>query len=220
MNNMSCILSALTFFVIALSPWTVAIEEAAYEVLKEDGDFQIRAYESHILATTVVESEMTAAGNQGFRVLYRYITGNNLAREELEAGEALAQESAGQNIAMTAPVGQEQLEDKWIVSFMMPSEYTLETLPKPKDPQVELREVPERTMAAVSYTGFWSESNYERHKERLQRWLDEREIAVTGTPVWARYDSPFTLWFMRRNEVLIPIELLELPEKNDLDPEE
>lgn len=214
MNNMPFIFTVLVIAFSLISPFSVAIEEAAYEVLEEDGDFQLRAYEPHIVATTTVESEMTSAGNQGFRILYRYITGDNIAREELEAGGAVEQESVGRNIAMTAPVGQEQMEDKWIVSFMMPSKYTLETLPEPKDERVELREVPARTIAAVGYTGFWSEANYERHKDQLKRWLDEREIAIVGTPIWARYDSPFTLWFMRRNEVLIPVDLNDKEEED------
>jgi hypothetical protein len=88
---------------------------------------------------------------------------------------------------------------------MMPSEYTLETLPEPDDPLVILRQVPPRTMAAVRYSGFWSEKNYRKYKAELDAWVAAEGLVITGDPVWARYNAPFTPWFLRRNEILVPV---------------
>ena len=107
---------------------------------------------------------------------------------------------------MTAPVGQQRAGDEWAVSFMMPPGYSLETLPEPDDPLITLRQVPPRTMAAVRYSGFWSEKNYQKHKAELEEWVARKGLVITGDPVWARYNAPFTPWFMRRNEILVPVE--------------
>jgi hypothetical protein len=106
---------------------------------------------------------------------------------------------------MTAPVSQQRARDKWAVSFTMPASYTLETLPVPDDPQIVLRQVPARRMAAVRYSGFWSEKNYLQNMSDLEAWMRERGLVAEGEPVWARYNPPFTPWFLRRNEILIPL---------------
>ena len=91
------------------------------------------------------------------------------------------------------------------MSFMMPASYTLETLPEPEDPQVALRQVQARRMAVVRYSGSWSEKGYLRHRSELESWMRAKGLAGAGDPQWARYNSPFTLWFLRRNEILIPV---------------
>ena len=106
---------------------------------------------------------------------------------------------------MTAPVGQQRDQDKWAVSFMMPASYTMETLPVPSDPGITLRQVPARQLAAVRYSGLWSEKNYLRYRGELEKWIRDNGLTVSGEPVWARYNPPFTLWFKRRNEILIPV---------------
>lgn len=118
----------------------------------------------------------------------------------------VAQEPAGEKIAMTAPVTQQKVQDRWAVSFVMPGAYTLATLPEPTDPKVALRPVPGRRLAAVRYSGFWSEKNYLRHKAELEAWIGARGLKIAGAPLWARYNPPFTPWFLRRNEILIPVE--------------
>ena len=117
----------------------------------------------------------------------------------------VSQEQAGEKISMTAPVSQQRIQEKWAVTFMMPASYTMETLPTPDDPYIKLRQVPARRVAAVRYSGFWSEEKYLLHKEKLEKWIKDNSFTVTGEPVWARYNPPFTLWFMRRNEILIPV---------------
>jgi len=184
----------------------VAIEEAAYSVVQRDGAFEIRDYAPHVLAETVVSGTFDQAGNQAFRRLFRYISGGNRSRHKVAMTAPVSQEPTGEKIAMTAPVGQWPAQDRWVVSFTMPASYALETLPEPEDPQVTLRQVPARRMAALCYSGLWSEKSYLRQTTKLETWMRDRGLHAAGDPVWARYNSPFAPWFLRRNEVLIPID--------------
>jgi effector-binding domain-containing protein len=184
----------------------MAIEEATYTVVKKDNKFEIRDYTPHILAETLVEGELKEAGNKAFRMLFRYISGDNRVRKKVAMTAPVSQRPQGEKIEMTAPVGQQAVQEKWAVSFMMPSSYTLKTLPEPENPNITLRQVPARRMAAVRYSGFWSEKGYLRYKSELESWIQERGLTIVGEPIWARYNSPFTPWFLRRNEILIPID--------------
>ena len=184
---------------------TMAIEEAEYKVVEKEDRFEIRDYVPHILAETIVESDIEKAGRMAFQRLFRYISGANRSKEKVAMTAPVSQEPKGEKIAMTAPVGQQNVQGRWAVSFMMPASYTLETLPEPEDPQITLRQVPARRMAAVRYSGFWSEKKYLRYKKMLESWIQEKGLAIVGETVWARYNAPFTLWFLRRNEILIPV---------------
>jgi len=196
---------AAVFIIIGVTD-AMAIEEITYTVLKKDNKFEIRDYTPHILAETIVEGDLKDAGNKAFRILFRYISGDNRSRKKVAMTAPVSQRPQGEKIEMTAPVGQRPVQEKWAVSFMMPSSYTLKTLPEPEDPNITLRQVPARRMAAVRYSGFWSEKGYLRYKSELESWIQERGFTIVGDPIWARYNSPFTPWFLRRNEILTPID--------------
>lgn len=199
-------ITAITSLMILGATQTMAIEEAQYTVVKKDKQFELREYSPHVLAETIVEQgSMQNAGNDAFRLLFRYISGGNQSRQKVAMTAPVSQEPLREKIKMTAPVAQQRAKDGWVVSFMMPAAYTLETLPQPENPKVTLRQVPARRMAAVRYTGLWSEKSYLQHKLELESWIREEDLTVSGEPVWARYDPPFTPWFMRRNEILIPV---------------
>jgi effector-binding domain-containing protein len=183
----------------------MAIEEAKYKIVEKDNRFEIRDYAPHILAETFVEGDLEEAGNKAFNRLFRYISGNNRSRIKVAMTAPVSQQPMGEKIKMTAPVGQRRVQEKWAVSFMMPASHTLKTLPEPEDPNITLRQVPVRRMAAVRYSGFWSEKRYLRYKLELESWIQERGLTIVGDPIWARYNPPFTLWFLRRNEILIPV---------------
>lgn len=183
----------------------MAIEEAAYTLVQKDGEFELRDYAPHVVAETVVAGAFERAGTEAFRALFRYISGGNRSRHKVAMTAPVSQAATGERIAMTAPVEQHPAEDRWAVSFTMPASCTLETLPEPADPQVTLREVPARRMAALRYSGVWTESSYLRHKTKLESWVRGRGLAVAGDPVWARYNPPFIPWFLRRNEILLPV---------------
>jgi SOUL heme-binding protein len=203
-RSIRIILAAAVIIIGAMD--AMAIEEATYKVVKKDNDFEIRDYAPHILAETVVEGDLEGAGNKAFNRLFRYISGDNRSRDKVKMTVPVSQEPIGEKINMTAPVGQQRFQEKWAVSFMMPASYTLETLPKPEDPKVTLRQVPARRIAAVRYSGFWSEKGYLRYKLELETWIRERGLTIVGDPIWARYNPPFTPWFLRRNEILIPVD--------------
>ena len=183
----------------------MAIEEAKYNVDKKDNSFEIRDYEPYILAEIIVDGSIEQAGNKAFNRLFNYISGENHSSDEIKMTAPVSQEPRGEKIRMTAPVSLQPAEGQWAVSFMMPASYTLETLPVPNDPEIILRRVPARRVATVRYSGFWSEKKYLRYKKILEAWIQKEGLTVAGDPIWARYNSPFTLWFLRRNEVLIPV---------------
>ncbi len=183
----------------------MAVEEAKYTVLRADEQFELRQYAPHILAETVVEGDFEGAGNAAFGRLFKYISGNNRQQQKLAMTSPVGQVPAGQKIAMTSPVGQQQRDGKWSVSFMMPASLTLETTPAPIDPAVTIREVPGRRIAAVRYSGFWSEQAYLRNLAALREWIETSDLRPVGAPIWARYNAPFMPWFLRRNEILVPV---------------
>lgn len=195
----------LTVMMMSGAMDAMAIEETSYRVVKKDHDFEIRDYAPHVLAETIAEGDMGQAGNSSFGVLFRYISGRNQSQTKVAMTAPVSQQPMGEKISMTAPVSQQRVQDKWVVSFAMPASYTLETLPKPTDARVTLRQIPARRMASVTYSGFWTEKNYTQHKQELETWIRANGYSASGEPVLARYNAPFTPWFLRRNEVLIAI---------------
>jgi len=184
----------------------MAVEEAKYTVVLNEHNFEVRQYAPHVLAETVVDGDLEGAGNKAFNPLFKYIDGNNKKQEKVAMTAPVSQGAAGEKIAMTSPVGQQRENDRWVVSFMMPASYTLETLPAPNDPAVSLRQVPARYMAAVRYSGFWSEEAYNSNLDELSSWMEQQGLKAVGEPIWARYNPPFMPWFLRRNEILVPVE--------------
>ena len=184
----------------------MAIEEPVYEVVASHGDVEIRRYAPMILAGTQVDSEFERAGNEAFRRLFGYISGNNTTQSKIEMTAPVVQEPTSQKIAMTAPVVQEADDAGWRVAFVVPAEFSWETAPQPTDSRVELRLVPERTVAALRFSGGWGEDRFTSRETELRAQLQKHDLEAVGEAVYARYNPPFTPWFMRRNEVLIPIE--------------
>lgn len=185
----------------------MATDEAPFNVVTTDGDFEVRDYAGQIVAEVLVADEFEDAGNAAFRKLFGYISGDNRAQQDIAMTSPVSQQERGEKIAMTSPVGQRATSDGWLVSFMMPSSFTLESTPEPTDPAVTIREIPAQRMATIRYSGRWSEKNYRKYLAELESWIADQGLSVLGTPVWARYNPPFTLPIWRRNEILIPIEV-------------
>ena len=200
---------ALAGLLLALASWpAMAIEIPEYRVVEQDGSFELRAYSSYLIAETEVEAGFMNAGNIAFGRLFRYISGANAAQAEIAMTAPVEQSSQGEKIAMTAPVEQSKADGVYRVGFVVPRKYNRETVPKPTDPRVSIREVPARTVAVWRYSGRWTEENFREHEQDLRRAVQARGLqAVSGdSAIIARYDAPFIPWFMRRNEVLIPLE--------------
>jgi hypothetical protein len=200
------LLKALPFIPAIIPTFAMAIEEPKYAVLKKDNDIEIRQYEPYIVAETVVDSsDFDEASNEGFRRLAGYIFGGNSVRQKLSVTAPVSTEES-RKIAMTAPVQTEQQGTSLRMTFMMPSEFVLDSLPAPNDPRVTLHQMPARKFATITFSGRWTEENFNEHTEELKRWIEKEGLKVAGTPVIARYDPPFMPFFFRRNEVLIPLE--------------
>ncbi len=186
----------------------MAIETPKHEVVKQYADFEIRQYGSYVVAETEVEGDQGEVGSEAFSRLGGYIFGNNQGAQKIAMTAPVTQAATeGTKIAMTAPVTQVSSGPlSWRVQFMMPSEYSLETLPAPKDTRVQLRSVPAKRFAAIRYSGTWSKNNYEEHLMLLKVALVREGLTPKGAPVWARYDPPYKLWFLRTNEILLELQ--------------
>ncbi len=183
----------------------MAIEEAEYMVIQSAGAFELREYKPYVLAETIIEGNQEDASSRAFRILFNYITGENKTNTKVAMTAPVSQEAVSEKIAMTAPVSMEQVQDKWAVSFMMPQNFTLSTLPTPRDSRVHLREVSGRKVAVIRYSGFWTEKSYTAHRLKLEEWIEHQKFQASGPAIWARFNAPYTPWFLRRNEVQIPI---------------
>ena len=188
------------------TPTAMAIEEPRFEVLEKDGGFELREYLPYVVAETRVDAGFEDAGSIAFQRLFRYISGNNIAQQKI-AMTAPVTQSRGEKISMTAPVSQVADGNAYLVAFTLPSSYTLVTAPQPLDPTVRIRAVPAQLIACWRYSGRWTESNFRDHEVLLRERIKARGLIARGDPVLARYNPPFTPWFMRRNEVLIPVSL-------------
>lgn len=184
----------------------MATESPKYEVLKSYDSFEVRRYAPYVVAETEVDAAREEAGNQAFGRLAGYIFGGNKSSAKIAMTAPVTQ---SERIAMTSPVTQQAKGAKWVVQFSMPSSFTMETLPTPNDARVSLKPVPARVVAVIRYSGTWSNANYEEHLATLKKGVVAAGLASVGEPVWARYDPPYTPWFMRTNE--IQLELAEPP---------
>lgn len=200
---------------IAFGGQVMAVEEAQYEIIKTYDKFELRKYKTQVVAETVVEGDFGEVGNKAFRILFDYLNGNNIASQKIAMTAPVTQnevKDASQKIAMTAPVTQsvakmDSTNETYTISFVMPADFTLETTPIPVDSLVNIREIPEKTFAAIRYSGSWNQDKYLKHEAILLTAVKKSGLKTIGDPVFARYNSPFALWFMRRNEVLIEIDM-------------
>lgn len=203
-------------------------EQPPYEVVGRVGEAEIRRYKPQIAAEAVVEGPVETARNEGFRRVAGYIFGDNTAKASVAMTAPVVQgrEAAGgsQSIAMTAPVVQARAgrsesiamtspvvqqpagAESWSIQFIMPSKYTMETLPQPNDPRVRLVEIPARTFAVVRFSGLGRAEAVAQHEKALDAALAGSSWRAVGDPVTWYYDPPWTVPFMRRNEVARPVE--------------
>jgi hypothetical protein len=198
---------SFTLAILAMSAGhAMAVEEPAFKRVKTDGAFEVRDYPGLIAAEAHVEGERQPAINQGFRLIADYIFGNNRQKAKVAMTAPVTQSAdSGQKIAMTAPVTQSGDGQRWTVRFIMPSSYTLATLPEPNNSRVTLVPLPPQRFAVVRFSGLASEADITTQTQKLVSWMKSQNLIAQGPPTLARYDPPWTLWFMRRNEILIPV---------------
>lgn len=193
------------FILLFISGIVMATEEPKYTVEEKTDHYEIRKYNSILVAETKVDASFEDAGNQAFRILADYIFGNNKSKIKVEMTAPVTQQSPSEKIAMTAPVNQLKTSDGFLVQFTMPEKFNLQNIPEPNDKRVSIREIPARRVSVYRYSGSWSESRY---KEKLEEFLSELKkngVKTAGEPILARYNSPFMIWFLRRNEIWIEV---------------
>ncbi|MDH3407984.1 MAG: heme-binding protein [Gammaproteobacteria bacterium] len=186
----------------------MAIEEPDYEVLQSTEHYEVRRYDPYIIAEVDVSGCRNEAGNLAFRILAGYIFGDNRSRKKMEMTAPVSSRSADSiKMDMTAPVTSvTSTRGEHTFAFVMEKKYTLDTLPVPNDERIRIRVMPERIMAVRQYSGRWSESNYQQNESALLRALDADGIEPLEAPILARYNAPFTPWFLRRNESMVEID--------------
>jgi len=194
----------LSFFLIG-APLAMATEEPSYRVITQSEPFEIREYPPLIVAQVEVPGDLSEASSAGFRLIANYIFGNNIS---VRGSGLTTAEPAPEKIAMTVPVIAEGKGDQktWLIQFVMPKQYTLETLPKPNNPQVKLLGIGPQKLAVIRFTGFVSDDKVQEKTAELMAWIKSRNALALGNPRLARYNPPWSIPWMRRNEILIPIQ--------------
>jgi hypothetical protein len=196
----------------------MAIEEPKYEVIVSDAQFEVRHYAPVLIAETIVEGDMDAASSKGFRLIADFIFGNNLSSDtdkkaKIAMTSPVTVEPQSSKIAMTAPVTVEpqaaesnmKTAKTWRINFVMPRQYTLANIPKPKNNAVSLREVPRKYFIVHKYSGFNTVSRVQTKTDETVEWAIKRSYKMIGTPQLSRYDPPWTLPMFRRNEIMLEI---------------
>jgi hypothetical protein len=169
------------------------VEQARYDVLRKINSVEIRSYPRLIIA------RVEGYGDGGFNILFNFISGNNRQKSKVKMTAPVVSEQ----VAMTAPV----MSETGSLAFIMPEEYSLETTPEPLDNRVKIAEVPERVVATLRFSGRWSDSLFRKKSAELHEELEKAGIKAVGQVFSMRYNGPLTPWFLRRNEVAVPVSM-------------
>lgn len=198
----------------------IAIEEPTYRVIEQADAFELRVYDPKIIAEVEVTGTLKQASNKGFRLIADYIFGNNTSQNNVDdinnidninknekinmtVPVTIKEKTQSEKISMTAPVSIKQTGKTWRLHFVMPSKYTLKTLPKPNNAAVKIRQIQGEKYAVIRFSGLAGKTKTKNKTVELRKWLSKKNITPTGEPELARYNPPITLPFLRRNEVMM-----------------
>ncbi len=186
----------------------MATDEPEFRLILKEDKFEIREYAPKIIAQIEIFGDFDDASSRGFKVLADYIFGNNTSNDgnsRIEMTAPVEIEPISQKIDMTKPVLTEGNDNNWIVSFIMPNEFTLETLPKPNNKNIRIFSLPKEKYAVIVFSGLIRESSYQEKEKLLNKFIEEKKLKTLGEIKIARYNPPWTLPFFRRNELMIKI---------------
>lgn len=183
----------------------MAVEEPAFRSVLHEGAFEVRDYPALVVAEVTVSGDQKEAASKGFRLLADYIFGGNKRRQSIAMTAPVAQAPTSEKIAMTALVTQIQSAGEWVVRFTMPGAYSMDTLPEPNDPKVHLRVLPPTRFAVLQFSGLARKDDVAINTAELEKLAGTHHLRAIGPVSLAQYDPPWTLWFMRRNEVMLPV---------------
>jgi SOUL heme-binding protein len=185
----------------------LAYEQPPYEVHQVFEGFEIRRYAPYWVVEAEVAGDFDSASNAAFRKLFDYISGNNRQQQKVEMTAPVVSRDVGQKIEMTVPVLTRSTgASRYAMQFMLPSSFTADTVPQPLDPELRVRQLDAQWVAARTYSGRSSERNYRDNEAELLRLLQAAKVVPMGPPSLAIYNGPFTPWFLRRNEVIVPVQ--------------
>lgn len=205
---MKPLLTRLILAVLLIGTPAMATEQPTYVASQKSGAMEVRHYPALIAAEVAVTGARNTAVSEGFRALAGYIFGGNSTKKSIAMTAPVMQAPAkGESIAMTAPVMQSGDGQNWTVRFIMPKAYSMETLPTPNNPEVKLVPLKPASFAAIRFSGLAREPDIQRQTKQLQDFMAARNLKAIGPASVARYDPPWTLPMMRRNEILIPISV-------------
>lgn len=180
------------------------VEKPKYQATALTNEIELRSYDPMLVAMVQMSGSRKDAISEGFRVLADYIFGNNTLEQNISM-TAPVEQQAGQKISMTAPVQQQQRSNSWMISFVMPKQFTLPTIPKPNNEMVKINEVPAQRFITIRFSGSNSDDNIRKNESALFNYIAQNKINVTGEPKYAFYNPPWTLPFMRRNEIMVQL---------------
>lgn len=197
----------MSLFVLAAYPMpSHAVEEPEYQLVRKFAGIEVRQYAAYTVAEVVVAGPAADAGNQAFPILAGYIFGKNKGKKRFAMTAPVTQAAAPVKLDMTAPVTQSAAPGGFLVQFVLPKGVSAANAPEPLDARIQLRDVSPTQVAVVRYSGFWSESNYTKHLATLEAALRAADLKWEGEAVNSRYNSPYTPWFMRRNEIWLHLK--------------
>ncbi len=180
-------------------------ETPKFDLIDQHKDVEIRRYAGYIKAEVTVDGEnYKNAVERGFRVLADFIFGNNVSRQKIEMTTPV-QARPAEKIAMTTPVTV-TMSGQYVVAFIMPAAYSMDTLPVPNDPRIRFSMIPEHTVAVIRFNGYFNQVKIDRNKERLASWLVEQRLEADGDFTLAGYNPPWVPGFLARNEVMVKIK--------------
>lgn len=224
MKKMTWIIISIIVIAVAIGGYAIVkvndVKEPGFTILVKAGSAEIRQYQPFIVAEVEVKGEARTAASEGFRLVADYIFGNNTAKtsgisEKIAMTAPVIQQGKSEKIAMTAPVliepnnavvGAYPTEGTWSLRFVMPAEYSYESLPTPNNKAVKIIAVAAKKYAVVRFSGFWTDANVEKHWQELQSFVKAKGLTTLGAPQTAFYNAPITPPFLRRNEVMIEVK--------------
>ena len=180
------------------------VEKPDYKVIQSEQNIEIRQYEPMIIAEVEIDGKRKDAIRDGFRLLADYIFGNNTVEQNISM-TAPVQQKENQKIAMTSPVQQQLVGKSWKISFVMPSKYSMDSLPVPNNNRIRLKKILTKKFVVIEFSGTNSNENVTEHEDQLMSYIEDNQIKIIGSPKYAFYNAPWTLPFLRRNEVIIEI---------------
>ena len=194
------LLSVLAVGAAMIGPIMSNVEVPAYKILKKEQNIEIRQYPPLIIAEVKTAGSRQASISDGFRILADFIFGNNEGEKQLSMNGPITQQE-GIKIAMTAPVQQEQTDTEWAISFIMPSKFSIDTIPNPINDRIKIIQIPSKRYAVVTFSGRSTEENLTTHTNELEKYINGSNYSKAGNAKYAFYNPPWTLPFLRRNEV-------------------